>query len=77
MLFEVKSSHCCKLLATKPNNEKVYYVRVNCHECRYEIVKCSLGYYYHERITSDNDNIVSVSSSMMLSPKRSKKKNFA
>ena len=72
----MKSCHCCKLLSTKKNNEKVFCVKVNCHKCGDEIVKCTRGYYYHERITSDNDNIVSVSSSMMLSPRETKKETL-
>ena len=45
-------------------------------ECGNDLQKCKVGYYYHERPTRDNDVIISVMSSMMLSQRETKQENL-
>ena len=74
-MFEVKSCYCCKFIHTKNNGEKLYCVKENCTECGDDLQLCQVGYYYHNRPTQMTDSIISVVSSMKLSPRETKQDN--
>ena len=75
ILFEVNKSHCRKLIETKDSGEKLYCLTENCKQCPKSFPVCNLGYYYHEKQTHVSDYIISVISSMMLSPRELKQEN--